>query len=431
VNAAADTGARILVIDDEQQNLVLLRTMLRAAGYIHIEIVQRSADAVDRFDAFAPDLILLDLHMPPPDGFAVMEEVSKRIPPDDFLPILVLSADTNQNVRERALAEGASDLVRKPLQLAEVLLRIRNLLERRRRHRQLQARHEVAAAELARRHDAEQVEIELLDGIRDRIGEVLAAGGPMIVYQPIIDLGGTGRHRDPGTVVDLRAAPPAFDRGTMQPVGVEALARFNMKPTQGPDKWFNDAARVQLALDLELAAVAGALMGLDRLRDDLFISVNASWATIVAEPFHQLLDRFDGRRIVVELTEHERVADYALVDQSVQRLHRRGTRLAIDDAGAGFASLDHIVRLGPDIVKLDRNLVTGVDENPVRRSMIAAFVHFAAEVGISLIAEGIETVGELEALCRLGVDQGQGFHLARPGDLEAVAGLVQHRSLAD
>jgi EAL domain-containing protein (putative c-di-GMP-specific phosphodiesterase class I) len=130
-----------------------------------------------------------------------------------------------------------------------------------------------------------------------------------------------------------------------------------------------------------------------------------------------LLERVDGKKLVVELTEHERVGDYSLLEGSVRRMHDRGTRLAVDDAGAGFASLDHILRLGPDIVKLDRNLIVGIDRDPVRRSMVAAFVHFANETGIALIAEGIESYEELETLRRLGVRHAQGFHLAVPTDL--------------
>jgi EAL domain-containing protein (putative c-di-GMP-specific phosphodiesterase class I) len=101
----------------------------------------------------------------------------------------------------------------------------------------------------------------------------------------------------------------------------------------------------------------------------------------------------------------------------VHNLHERGVRIAVDDAGAGFSSLEHILRLGPDIVKLDRKLITQVDRDPIRRSMIAALVHFAAETGIILIAEGIENTDELETLRRLGVRHGQGYHLALPADL--------------
>jgi EAL domain-containing protein (putative c-di-GMP-specific phosphodiesterase class I)/DNA-binding response OmpR family regulator len=422
------TDARILVVDDEEQNLTLLQAMLRAAGYRNVTALQRSAEAIERFVELDPDLILLDLHMPAPDGFAVMEAVRHWIDPGDFLPILVLSAEVSQAARERALSGGASDFVAKPLQLAEVLLRIRNLLERRRAHRQLRASHASAAAELAERHSLEQVEVRRLSQISDRVRTVLSVGGPTMVYQPIVLIVPPGGA--PRLVVDLRerrdeSATPELS--AMAPVGVEALARFELPPVQGPDRWFEDAAQVDLALELELSAISGALGAVDQLPENMFLSVNASWTTIVSDEFHEILGYVDGSRLVVELTEHERVADYALLAGAVERLHARGTRLAIDDAGAGFASLDHILRLGPDIVKLDRNLVTGVDQDPIRRSMIAAFVHFADETGISLIAEGIESPGELETLRRLGVAHAQGYHLALPADLPTVLAATAER----
>jgi EAL domain-containing protein (putative c-di-GMP-specific phosphodiesterase class I)/CheY-like chemotaxis protein len=406
--------ARILVVDDEEQNLSLITAMLRAAGYHDVVTVPHSADAVASFRRHDPDLILLDLHMPPPDGFAVMRSVRRLADPEDYLPILVLSADPTQETRERALAGGASDFVAKPLQLAEVLLRIRNLLETRRLHQQLRSSHATMTAELAQRHRAEQAEHDRRIDLRARVSQVIADGGPTIVYQPIIELPPGDGVVDPGVVLDLRRADPPV---SAVPVGVEALARFGPTPRQGPDRWFADAAEVELALELELAAVGAAITAVDELPDGMFVSVNVSWTTMVTDAFHQLLEQVDGRKLVVELTEHDRVGDYSLLEGSVRRLHDRGTRLAVDDAGAGFASLDHILRLGPDIVKLDRNLIMGVDRDPIRRSMIAAFVHFANETGIALIAEGIESFEELETLRRLGVRHAQGFHLARPTDL--------------
>jgi EAL domain-containing protein (putative c-di-GMP-specific phosphodiesterase class I)/DNA-binding response OmpR family regulator len=428
-----DAEARILVVDDEEQNLNLIRAMLRAAGYQQVTAIQRSAQAVECFSELQPDLILLDLHMPPPDGFAVMEAVSERVEPDDFLPILVLSAELDPKARQRALSSGASDFVNKPLQLAEVLLRIRNLLERRRQHRALRAENATVTAELALRHGLEQAEAERLQDISTRVRSVLSAGGPTMVFQPIVELAPIGAGAGPVNsgadvlatdvprlVLDLREPMPA----ELSSVGLEALARFNMKPTQGPDRWFEEAAQVQLALDLELSAIERALGAIAVLPPGMFVSVNASWTTIISERFHEMLGDVEGGKVVVELTEHERVADYELLARSVRRLHDRGTRLAVDDAGAGFASLDHILRLGPDIVKLDRNLVMGVDHDPIRRSMIAAFVHFGNETHTALIAEGIESVDELDTLRRLGVRHAQGYHLALPTDLPTALAAV-------
>jgi EAL domain-containing protein (putative c-di-GMP-specific phosphodiesterase class I) len=181
---------------------------------------------------------------------------------------------------------------------------------------------------------------------------------------------------------------------------------------------------VQLDLDLELAALAIALDALDQLPPGMFVAVNASWTTILTDAFFETLERVDGARVVVELTGHEHIDDYGRLARSLRRLHDRGTRLAVDDGGAGFDSLDHILRLGPDIVKLGRDLVMGVDHDPVRRSMVAAFVHFGAETGTPVIAEGIETVHELDTLRGLGVRHAQGYHLAVPADLPIALATV-------
>jgi putative two-component system response regulator len=125
------TDARILVVDDERINVVLLERILEQAGYTQVRSTTNSAEAAALYDEFEPDLILLDLHMPGLDGFAVMEQLEGRISSDGFLPILILTADIRPEVKRRALAAGAKDFVTKPFDRTEVLLRIQNLLETR------------------------------------------------------------------------------------------------------------------------------------------------------------------------------------------------------------------------------------------------------------------------------------------------------------
>jgi EAL domain-containing protein (putative c-di-GMP-specific phosphodiesterase class I) len=120
---------------------------------------------------------------------------------------------------------------------------------------------------------------------------------------------------------------------------------------------------------------------------------------------------------VVEITEHELIEDYAHLLDALTPLRTAGIRLAVDDAGSGYASLRHILSLQPDIIKLDIALTRGVDTDPVRRALASALVGFARDTGSVIVAEGIETSAELAALQRLGVPLGQGFYLARPGDL--------------
>jgi putative two-component system response regulator len=134
------TDARILVVDDERVNVVLLERILEQDGYRNVKSVTDPSEAAALYDQFEPDLVLLDLHMPKLDGFAVMQLLEGRIPSDTFLPILILTADIRPEIKRRALAAGAKDFVTKPFDRTEVLLRIQNLLETRFLH--LRMRHD-------------------------------------------------------------------------------------------------------------------------------------------------------------------------------------------------------------------------------------------------------------------------------------------------
>ncbi len=121
--------------------------------------------------------------------------------------------------------------------------------------------------------------------------------------------------------------------------------------------------------------------------------------------------------MVVEITEHEPVDDYDELARALERLRARGARIAIDDAGAGFASLRHTLQLEPDVIKLDISLTRRIDRERGKRALAKALISFAQEMGVDIVAEGIETEAELHTLLELGARYGQGFFLARPGPL--------------
>ena len=122
-------GSRVLVVDDNPANVLLLQRLLRTAGLVNVDGYTDPRAALERCLESVPDLLLLDLHMPPPDGFEVMEALHARLPPDVFLPVLVLTADAGDEIKRQALAAGAKDFLTKPLDNVEVVLRVRNLLE--------------------------------------------------------------------------------------------------------------------------------------------------------------------------------------------------------------------------------------------------------------------------------------------------------------
>ena len=131
--------SRILIVDDQEVNVLLVKEMLLAAGYSKIMTTTDSREAVRLCAQIKPDLIVLDLHMPHLDGFGVMEALRARTSPAEFLPILVITADTTGDTRRQALSLGATDFLSKPFDSTEVMLRARNLLQTRRLFRQVQA----------------------------------------------------------------------------------------------------------------------------------------------------------------------------------------------------------------------------------------------------------------------------------------------------
>ncbi|HEY3228651.1 MAG TPA: response regulator, partial [Roseiflexaceae bacterium] len=143
--------AKILIVDDQAANVSLLKRFLEREGYTNVRSTLDSRQTLALYADLAPDLILLDLLMPHMDGFAVLEQLRPVIPADTYLPILVLTADITVEAKQRALANGAKDFLTKPLDLVEVLLRIKNLLEARFLHLQLQNQNQLLEAQVRER----------------------------------------------------------------------------------------------------------------------------------------------------------------------------------------------------------------------------------------------------------------------------------------
>ncbi|WP_231728566.1 sensor domain-containing phosphodiesterase [Arthrobacter sp. EPSL27] len=219
----------------------------------------------------------------------------------------------------------------------------------------------------------------------------------------------------------MTAFQPIRDLGTGETVGAEALTRFVSSPFRSPDQWFVEADSIGRGPDLEFFALETALRAAVDLPGHLYVGVNLSPAACL-DPRLSDIVRESGLppgRIVVELTERSAVSDYARLTAALDPLRRAGLRIAIDDVGDGFASMRHILRLSPEVIKLDRTIVAGIDTNANLRALCAAMVSFASQIGACLVAEGIETPAELATVTDLGVDAGQGYLLGRPSVLPA------------
>ena len=230
--------------------------------------------------------------------------------------------------------------------------------------------------------------------VEARLGPVLADGGPSVMLQPIVDLA-TGRR-----------------------VGVEALSRFPADWAMAPDACFEQAHSVGQGQRLELLTLERALQRSSTL--DGYVAVNLSPATLLTDECATLLDSLPLERMLLELSEHEAVEDYDVLTSALASFRARGLRVAIDDVGAGFSSLRHIVLTHPDVIKLDRSIVAGVHADRVLTILIRSLVEFAHDCGAGVVAEGIETHADASALRELGVDYGQGWFYGRADEPEAL-----------
>jgi PAS domain S-box-containing protein len=214
---------------------------------------------------------------------------------------------------------------------------------------------------------------------------------------------------------DLQIAlQPIVHIATGRCTGLEALARF--PDGRRPDVWFAEAQQVGLGLDLELLAVERALALAPALPEHINISINASPALIVDPRLPATLtSRGPGlHRLTLEITEHAAVSEYASIKAALLPLRQQGLRLAVDDTGAGYASFNHVLHLRPDVIKLDRSLLTDIATDAARRAFVTAIVLLALELDASITGEGIETATELETISLLGVDHAQGYYLGTP-----------------
>lgn len=233
-----------------------------------------------------------------------------------------------------------------------------------------------------------------------------------------------------------RAMEPSHMRSVYQPiwnlannqlVGVEALTRFNCDPPRAPDQWFQEATQAGQGIVLEIRAIECALQALPQIPDGLYVAVNASPQTVVSPELSDVLSKHALERVVLEITEHDEIdhACYQEITRITQPLRAAGLRLAVDDAGAGYASFKHILHLAPDIIKLDISITRNIDSDLSRQALAASLVYFAQATHGRLVAEGVETAAELATLRQLGIGLGQGFALAKPMPLSDALQLAR------
>ena len=214
----------------------------------------------------------------------------------------------------------------------------------------------------------------------------------------------------------MTAFQPIYGLAEKSVVGVEALSRFVSDDGAAAELWFAEAAAVGLGANLEFAALGSAAAAAKSLPGNLFVSLNISPASCLDPRLTELFDHIDLPidRVVLEMTETVKDEEYPQFISAINPLRDRGLRIAVDDTHSGAGALSRMVHLRPDFLKLGRNVIGDVDNDGIQRALAACLVDFAEQIGTTLVAEGVETAGELKVLTELGISAGQGYLLGRP-----------------
>lgn len=389
---------RILIADDESVLRDALTDVIEDTdGLTVVAVVENADDAISATDRVKPDVALLDVRMPG-GGPRAARGILECCPE---VRVLALSASGSQDTVLEMLHAGAIGYLVKGILPSEVIAAIFHAAAG-----EAPISPEVAGGVIDRLKG--QLEIEAATDKRraelfEQLTTALDGGGLDMVYQPIVDL------------------------ETRDLVGVESLARFSMTPARPPNEWFDVAAELGLQSRLELAAMARALSRRPDLPDSMFMSVNLSPAALMSPGVAAVIPKAFANRLLIEVTEHTPVADYLALRGAMAPLREAGVTIAIDDAGAGFASLRHILKLSPHYIKLDISLTQNIEHDAGTIALAVALTSFAGSIGAQVIAEGIETQRQLDALRALGIHLGQGYHLGRPMSLAQVKQMVNAR----
>lgn len=382
----------VLLVDDDADVRGAVAALIRRQADLVLLAATGDADEALRIAAeSAPDVVLMDVKMRS-GGPALTREMLRRAAD---AKVVALSAYDDRGALLQMIDAGAVGYVVKGCPARELLDAIAAAVRgavplspgaSASLVRELSERLDLERRERTRRHDQRELVRTAMTGLR-------------MLFQPIVRL----------------------SDGSWE--GFEALSRFPHLDISTAEV-FAAATEAELDERLEHAAVAQAMRQQDTLPDGVYMTVNVSPRLLVSDALREFAHA-SVDRLVLEVTEHAAVEDYEALRDALAPWRERGARLAVDDAGAGFASLRHILRLEPDFIKLDGSLTAGIVAGASERALAAALVAFANGTGAVIVAEGIEQVDQVEALRGLGVTLGQGYYLGRPrpaADFTAHAG---------
>jgi len=380
-------GAMTVLIADADSNRAMLADVL--SEFDDCQVVAVAADAEQAIDLAAqhcPQIALLHVDVPGGGGAHATRGI-RAVSPQTR--VIALGEEDDHDSVRAMLNAGARDHLPRYAGSHELLRSLRRC-----------AIHAAPVADQVSHSVVAEINSELQsrltrdrwrDRKRERILRLVDAGGPQVVIQPVRRL------------------------LSSEVVGFEALSRFG-HGSMTTAEWFEDAHACGLGTELEIAALRGAV---ERAwpaiegRAGAYLAINVSPSTLGHPDAIELLGQLPADRVVVELTEHELITDADHLG-ALRRIRSAGMRIAVDDIGAGFAGLQRLLTLRPEIIKLDRSIVATIETDASRRALTRALAGFAEELGIALVAEGIERWSQTLALTELGVAIGQGYLLGPP-----------------
>lgn len=363
---------KVLIVDDEKNIVKMLTLLLETRGY-ETDVAETGAQALDKAME-KPDIVLLDLLLPDISGFDVCRKLREQ-KATQHLPIIILSVRHFHEDKIEGLYLGADDYITKPFEYEELFARIEAVIRRR-------------EAIKSDRKEKSSIIVE----IRRIIDNELIVP----FFQPIFFL-----------------KPFRF-------CGLEVLSRPPTKSIlANPEVLFEAALRFGLYYDLEMLGWRKAFEVLSKkgYQEKVFLNTNPYLIESIEFPkIKALIENFNVEKnnVVLEITERSAITDYKAFFGRIKDYQAGGFEVAIDDIGGGYASLESIVEIASQFIKIDISLIRGLDENPLKRSVVKFIVNFCRENNIISIAEGIESREELDTLLDLGVNAGQGYFLARP-----------------
>lgn len=375
---------RVLVVEDEQSIAQLLTLLLRTRGYT-VEVALTGEDALSCLSRDF-DIVILDLLLPDLGGFKICQHI-KANPQTQHIPIIIISGQNHNGHKLESLHLGADDYINKPFEPEELFARMDVVF---------------------RRNDASfgdkqsQRQFEVITELRHIVDEEKIFPH----FQPIY-------HLKPFKILGFEALS--------RPQSTSALAN--------PEVLFKEALKYGMYFDVEMIGWRKAIKAFReeyKLNgESLFLNCNPY--LVESEKFINVRGMFHDygmplNKVFLEITERSAISEYDLFFERLKNYRDHGFKIAIDDVGGGYSSLESIVQTRPEVVKLDRHIVSGMGSDPFKRSIVKLIVTFCRENNIISVAEGIETKADLDILVELGVDAGQGYYLCRPK--ETIAGCL-------